>query len=419
MKKIFLLLFAILFLNITSAQATSGACSYHSGVNCSAGADSDGSVICNDGWRDSSVSYFNASECASQKFYCTREEYDQIKERYNIDSLLNDLESANRAMEIKKAAYDNSRQDISGAALVYGSAARNTRLLAIETTGAANLVIAIQDNINQSLDLAEKECLTIGKDTYYQKILEALNNDIQKNENQNNILACPDNSYLNDKRCYCNNGYKAFENKCILEVKVEISNTENNLKNKNNSIISPLNLEPLLNSLNETRKTTEEDKYEKLIEVDLKDFKVGVSSEQKRGLINFAVYGISSATQILGSGERRALIRDYLDTVGKTEIYWEDIDNMANGQKIIARNLEKERNQAAIVLNTFKKIFGHNPDFSNYSEDLAWNTMMYRIRFPRDLSKEAYGVEDFKRRFKYSPSSPFDWAVVRVLGYVK
>lgn len=36
---------------------TQGACSHHNGVNCSAGADDDGSVICNDGWRDSSVSY--------------------------------------------------------------------------------------------------------------------------------------------------------------------------------------------------------------------------------------------------------------------------------------------------------------------------------------------------------------------------
>lgn len=34
-----------------------GACSGHGGVNCAAGPDSDGSVICNDGWRDSSVRY--------------------------------------------------------------------------------------------------------------------------------------------------------------------------------------------------------------------------------------------------------------------------------------------------------------------------------------------------------------------------
>lgn len=36
---------------------TQGACSSHDGVDCAAGPDSDGSVICNDGWRDSSVDY--------------------------------------------------------------------------------------------------------------------------------------------------------------------------------------------------------------------------------------------------------------------------------------------------------------------------------------------------------------------------
>ncbi len=34
-----------------------GACSSHNGVNCAAGPDSDGSVICNDGWRNSSVAF--------------------------------------------------------------------------------------------------------------------------------------------------------------------------------------------------------------------------------------------------------------------------------------------------------------------------------------------------------------------------
>lgn len=37
--------------------SSSGACSGHRGVNCDAGPDSDGSVICNDGWTGSSVMY--------------------------------------------------------------------------------------------------------------------------------------------------------------------------------------------------------------------------------------------------------------------------------------------------------------------------------------------------------------------------
>ena len=48
------------------AYATTGACSGHDGVNCSVGADSDGSVICKDGWTDSSVDYISMKdECGA------------------------------------------------------------------------------------------------------------------------------------------------------------------------------------------------------------------------------------------------------------------------------------------------------------------------------------------------------------------
>jgi hypothetical protein len=49
------------------ALATSGACSSHGGVDCSAGPDSDGSVICVDGWLNSSVSYSSMKKCAGTK----------------------------------------------------------------------------------------------------------------------------------------------------------------------------------------------------------------------------------------------------------------------------------------------------------------------------------------------------------------
>lgn len=62
-KKI--LLISFLVLSPAFAFAASGACSGHGGVSCSAGADSDGSVICNDGWRNSSVSYSSMVMCGA------------------------------------------------------------------------------------------------------------------------------------------------------------------------------------------------------------------------------------------------------------------------------------------------------------------------------------------------------------------
>ncbi|MFA5793179.1 MAG: hypothetical protein WC897_04920 [Candidatus Gracilibacteria bacterium] len=49
--------------SVNYVLATSGACSGHDGVDCSAGADLDGSVICDDGWRGSSVSYVSWASC--------------------------------------------------------------------------------------------------------------------------------------------------------------------------------------------------------------------------------------------------------------------------------------------------------------------------------------------------------------------
>lgn len=51
-----------LLLGATSASATSGACSYHAGVNCSL-SNAFKSVICNDGASDSSTSYYELQEC--------------------------------------------------------------------------------------------------------------------------------------------------------------------------------------------------------------------------------------------------------------------------------------------------------------------------------------------------------------------
>lgn len=65
MKKLFLLsvltLSALFFAPDTFA--IEGACSDHNGVNCNAGMDWDGSVICNDGWKDSTVLYSETKMC--------------------------------------------------------------------------------------------------------------------------------------------------------------------------------------------------------------------------------------------------------------------------------------------------------------------------------------------------------------------
>jgi hypothetical protein len=81
MKKYFLLILSLLLLlaNVQPGLAAgSGACSYHGGVDCEAGADWDGSAVCQDGWRNSSVLYKDVCSSSDKKVYLTdRKEYDQ------------------------------------------------------------------------------------------------------------------------------------------------------------------------------------------------------------------------------------------------------------------------------------------------------------------------------------------------------
>ncbi len=130
MKK-YLSLFAFvgigLFLsNSQSALATSGACSYHGGVNCSAGPGAYGNVTCNDGWTGSSVAYSSMTECRVSKPSCMalyptsysgcRQESDytnvqnQIDAKYSIMGMIGEKqytdEKASRLQECRKSIND-------------------------------------------------------------------------------------------------------------------------------------------------------------------------------------------------------------------------------------------------------------------------------------------------------------------------
>ncbi len=71
-------------------------------------------------------------------------------------------------------------------------------------------------------------------------------------------------------------------------------------------------------------------------------------------------YGVSPVTISLGYGERLALIRDQLQTLGRISI--PALEQLANGQKPTERNLAKEQASAQDVLFAFQSITGHDPN---------------------------------------------------------
>lgn len=156
-----------------------------------------------------------------------------------------------------------------------------------------------------------------------------------------------------------------------------------------------------------------------LVEGDAKTFKVNLSFQDLERLAVFVEFGTSKESLALGFGERRAVIRDVLDTIGRA-IPTEDIEKLIRGETASrSRNLAREQAQLLRSRVTFRSIYGHDPNFKSANENLAWNTLMYRIRFPRNIEKEKQGITKFKQLFHKAPTDPFQWAVVRVLGYVK
>ncbi len=57
------LFFSLFFISASVVFARSGCCSGHGGADCGAGPQTDGAVICKDGWTGSSCSYSSMVEC--------------------------------------------------------------------------------------------------------------------------------------------------------------------------------------------------------------------------------------------------------------------------------------------------------------------------------------------------------------------
>ena len=155
------------------------------------------------------------------------------------------------------------------------------------------------------------------------------------------------------------------------------------------------------------------------VEAGLRAFKVKAAEAERARITTFIRFGSGPASQALGEGERRALVRDALETMRRADIPLEDLERMAQGEVPLTRSITEERKQVSRALPTFQTIFGRAPNFKNPQENLAWNTLLYRIRFPRDMTAERRGITEFKRLFGRNPTDPFQWAVVRVLGYIQ
>lgn len=148
---------------------------------------------------------------------------------------------------------------------------------------------------------------------------------------------------------------------------------------------------------------------------DARAFKRELSIDTRDALTIFLAYGLSDVTKACGMGERRALLRDAMDILGTTTFPTTDLERMARGFP----PKTAPRGHVRFSESLFRKIYGHNLDVQNAEESLAWNTLRYRLRFTRNIEHEQQGLMKFNHLFHRTPTSPLDWAIVRVLAYVK
>jgi len=222
MKKIFLIVSVIILLGfVQNVQATSGACSYHSGVNCGAGPDWDGSAICNDGWRDSTVSYLSSKECENY-IYCTDAELSTIYAKYGIDNLQSQKSSLEAKIALINVELNAALIKVEGKPMTMSSIiGQKNRLISdanMELAPLQSQLNLVNSQLTTALTSALGECKALGvarinklRQLAYQIYLDSLaqKQAIQEQELIKQLqITCSTNSTLKDDgKCYCNSGY--------------------------------------------------------------------------------------------------------------------------------------------------------------------------------------------------------------------
>ncbi len=210
MNKLFIILLFIVasFSLLESANAISGACSSHNGVNCSMGRQLNGKVYCNDGWTESIADYDFMVLCQNYKFSCNTSEWNNLSSKYGLEELFSKMQGIIDTSPFNQTLYN-----------------------------------LFKNQYDQASTLAERECFAIGADRVSQQNYEKMQSDFYNNqikteqdklvqleqekqkltENYLNALnnlntpqyTCPANSTLNGTICPCNDGYVSNGSACI------------------------------------------------------------------------------------------------------------------------------------------------------------------------------------------------------------
>ena len=204
-KKVLLVSLAIFFILFSprASFATSGECSYHGGVDCSAGPSISGNAQCNDGWI-SSVLYSETDECQSDDFnpysVCGSSIPQMLCSTSTLQSYQNLLNQSIQSCETLNARIGSS------------AICSNSSL--------TSEIQTCQQEIQtyQQWEQSYNSCIATAKNymtAEYQAALAA-SCDSQHYISGNQCLALPANTHANSFGGYqCNTGYQSSNGGCV------------------------------------------------------------------------------------------------------------------------------------------------------------------------------------------------------------
>lgn len=237
--KVFFIFAIILFAQPYNVLAVEGTCSWHSGVNCNAMADWDGSAVCNDGWRDSTEYYYQMQECESGHHYCTQTESNQISKKFSLDEKNQSITNVqSQITALQSDTYEeiiNAQNTGETSSFANALIAEIQRQYNIEYVYLNTLLQSAKTSYWNAWNQATSECFALG-DAAYLKLLS--NHASQLNAQPQptpsiSQYSCPSNLILKGDKCYCNDGYAWYGNLCIpmidyCHAKYGINSIDNN-----------------------------------------------------------------------------------------------------------------------------------------------------------------------------------------------
>lgn len=227
MKKI-LIIITLVLITPSITFATSGTCSFHGGINCNAMSDWDGSAICNDGWRDSSETFYSALVCKESHHLCTLIESNQLDQKNNVEALRQKItDISNQASSLNKETMSSNNANV-------------LRQNALKSLQLASEMDVASADFNNASNQSKQECWSIGDKAYAIAVADSYKKQLDfykeqtTNQEPKEPINCPANSSYTNGSCNCSVGYQISINHMSCELIPAKMITENGVKNISN-----------------------------------------------------------------------------------------------------------------------------------------------------------------------------------------